>query len=291
MPRRGQAGRSARRRRHRDSGSCRDVPAAAVPRYESLAMPLGADGRAVSAPFTPRSPASTAGARPTAATRTTTRSPVPNDVIEAVPRGRRASRSARRSWPILSRGARLAGARRRRPARDRRRGGQQRAPACAPATLREQLSARAPRDQGDGGAGDDGRASASCWRGFIDCRTSAASIDGALGLIADDVRVTSRRRRLASGRSPPWSRRRAGTDRRRAWQLEPAAGAARRVPRGRLPPPSRDRRRRELSPGGRGTTRSAPSSSDVLRVQGDRIAEITTFDATLFEAFGLPRTL
>jgi hypothetical protein len=30
---------------------------------------------------------------------------------------------------------------------------------------------------------------------------------------------------------------------------------------------------------------------DVLRVRGDRIAEITTFDATLFEAFGLPATL
>ena len=30
---------------------------------------------------------------------------------------------------------------------------------------------------------------------------------------------------------------------------------------------------------------------DVLRVEGDRIAEITTFDATLFEAFVLPRAL
>jgi RNA polymerase sigma-70 factor (TIGR02960 family) len=30
---------------------------------------------------------------------------------------------------------------------------------------------------------------------------------------------------------------------------------------------------------------------DVLRVRGDRIAEITTFDATLFEAFGLPSTV
>jgi RNA polymerase sigma-70 factor (TIGR02960 family) len=30
---------------------------------------------------------------------------------------------------------------------------------------------------------------------------------------------------------------------------------------------------------------------DVLRVRGDRIAEITTFDATLFDAFGLPATL
>ncbi len=30
---------------------------------------------------------------------------------------------------------------------------------------------------------------------------------------------------------------------------------------------------------------------DVLRVVGDRIAEITTFDASLFPAFGLPPTL
>jgi RNA polymerase sigma-70 factor (TIGR02960 family) len=30
---------------------------------------------------------------------------------------------------------------------------------------------------------------------------------------------------------------------------------------------------------------------DVLRVRGDRIAEVTTFGATLFEAFGLPRVL
>jgi hypothetical protein len=29
----------------------------------------------------------------------------------------------------------------------------------------------------------------------------------------------------------------------------------------------------------------------VLRIEGDRIAEITTFDATLFPAFGLPPTL
>ena len=27
---------------------------------------------------------------------------------------------------------------------------------------------------------------------------------------------------------------------------------------------------------------------DVLRVEGGRIAEVTTFDATLFSAFGLP---
>ncbi len=30
---------------------------------------------------------------------------------------------------------------------------------------------------------------------------------------------------------------------------------------------------------------------DVLRIADGRIAEITTFDATLFAAFGLPRTL
>ncbi len=30
---------------------------------------------------------------------------------------------------------------------------------------------------------------------------------------------------------------------------------------------------------------------DVLRIRGDRIAELTTFDATLFEAFGLPPVL
>ena len=30
---------------------------------------------------------------------------------------------------------------------------------------------------------------------------------------------------------------------------------------------------------------------DVLRIVDGRIAEITTFDTTLFEAFGLPRTL
>jgi RNA polymerase sigma-70 factor (ECF subfamily) len=30
---------------------------------------------------------------------------------------------------------------------------------------------------------------------------------------------------------------------------------------------------------------------DVLRVEGGRIAEVTTFDATLFPAFGLPPVL
>jgi hypothetical protein len=29
----------------------------------------------------------------------------------------------------------------------------------------------------------------------------------------------------------------------------------------------------------------------VLRIEGGRIAEITTFDARMFEAFGLPPTL
>ncbi len=37
--------------------------------------------------------------------------------------------------------------------------------------------------------------------------------------------------------------------------------------------------------------RRVASKLDVLRVEGDAIAEFTTFDATLFPAFGLPPTL
>ena len=38
----------------------------------------------------------------------------------------------------------------------------------------------------------------------------------------------------------------------------------------------------------RGDTEFRAFKFDVLRVEGGRIAEVTTFDATLFPAFGLP---
>jgi hypothetical protein len=42
---------------------------------------------------------------------------------------------------------------------------------------------------------------------------------------------------------------------------------------------------------GPGDTQFRAFEFDVLRIEGGRIAEVTTFDATLFPAFGLPPTL
>ena len=61
--------------------------------------------------------------------------------------------------------------------------------------------------------------------------------------------------------------------------------------RGRGPARHDGRGRQQRPPGGPGDTEFRASRFDVLRIEGDRIAEITTFDATLFPAFGLPPTL
>jgi hypothetical protein len=91
----------------------------------------------------------------------------------------------------------------------------------------------------------------------------------AAALVREDIRVTCRR---TPGASTGWPR--SG----RCWR-EGLTGRVASAADPRQPPADG----RQL-PQGAGRHR-------VLRVEGGRIAEITTFDATLFPAFGLPPTL
>ena len=147
----------------------------------------------------------------------------------------------------------------------------------ARATLREQLP---PGRREEWAARATTDAERELLAGFIDTH-ERGDVDGALALIADDVRVTMP--------PQPFSVRRDRRD-HRADAERVRVGHVRRVAAG-ADPREPDARRRELPPGARGRHVPRRSSSTCSRVEGDRIAEITTFDATLFEAFGLPRTL
>jgi RNA polymerase sigma-70 factor (TIGR02960 family) len=146
----------------------------------------------------------------------------------------------------------------------------------ARATLREQLP---PGRREEWAARATTDAERELLAGFIDTH-ERGDIDGALALIADDVRVTM----------PPQPFLYEGIDAitglmRSAFESD-TFGEWRLVQtRANRMPAAASYHRAD----GDDTFRAF--KLDVLRVEGDRIAEITTFDATLFEAFGLPRTL
>ena len=146
----------------------------------------------------------------------------------------------------------------------------------ARATLREQLP---PGRRDEWGARATTDAERELLAGFIDTH-ERGDVDGALALIAEDVRVTM----------PPQPLLYEGIDAitglmRSAFESD-AFGEWRLVPtRANRMPAAASYHRVD----GDDTFRAF--KLDVLRIEGDRIAEITTFDATLFEAFGLPRTL
>jgi RNA polymerase sigma-70 factor (ECF subfamily) len=115
--------------------------------------------------------------------------------------------------------------------------------------------------------------------GFIDAH-ERGDADAALALIADDIRVTMPPNPfLYEGREAimPLLDRAFGEDSLGHWRLVPTRA-------NRMPTAASYLR----APG---DTEWRAFKFDVLRIRDGRIAEITTFDATLFEAFGLPLVL
>ena len=146
----------------------------------------------------------------------------------------------------------------------------------ARATLREQL----PPDRREEWAA---RATTDAERellaGFIDTH-ERGDVDGALALIADDVRVTMPPQPLVYegiDQLTGLMRKAFASDAFGAWRLVPTRA-------NRMPAAASYHR----APG---DDAFRAFKLDVLRMADGRIAEITTFDATLFAAFGLPPAL
>jgi RNA polymerase sigma-70 factor (TIGR02960 family) len=115
--------------------------------------------------------------------------------------------------------------------------------------------------------------------GFIDFH-ERGDAEAAVALIADDIRITMPPHPyLYEGRDAmaPLLERAFGPESMGDWRLVPTRA-------NRLPAAASYLRRP-------GETEFRAFKIDVLRVQDGKIAEITTFDATLFEAFGLERVL
>ena len=146
----------------------------------------------------------------------------------------------------------------------------------ARATLREHLPADRREDWTAPAVSESERALLD---GFIDSH-ERGDTDAALALIADDVRVTMPPNPfLYEGRDAVLALMRQAFD-------DPSLGDWRLVPtRANRQPAAASYLRAP------GETEYRAFKLDVLRVADGRIAEVTTFDATLFEAFGLPLTL
>jgi RNA polymerase sigma-70 factor (ECF subfamily) len=146
----------------------------------------------------------------------------------------------------------------------------------ARATLREHLPAG--RREEWGASASVSETERELLEGFI-ASHEAGDADAALELIADDIRVTMPPHPyLYEGRDAiaPLLASALGPESIGEWRLRPTRA-------NRLPAAASWLRRP-------GDSEFRAFKLDVLRVRGDRIAEITTFDATLFDAFGLPAT-
>jgi RNA polymerase sigma-70 factor (TIGR02960 family) len=148
----------------------------------------------------------------------------------------------------------------------------------ARATLREHLPAGRREDWT--APGELSEAERELLEGFIDSH-ERGDAEAAVALLAEDIRVTM----------PPHPYLYEGRDAiapllERAFGPEEAMGDWRLAPtRANRMPAAASYLRRP------GEAEFRAFKIDVLRVRDGRIAEITTFDATLFEAFGLERTL
>src|SRR4051812_17228704 len=148
----------------------------------------------------------------------------------------------------------------------------------ARATLREHLPAGRREDWT--APGELSEAERELLQGFVESH-ERGDAEAAVALLADDIRVTM----------PPHPYLYEGRDAiapllERAFGPEEAMGEWRLVPtRANRMPAAASYLRRP------GEQEFRAFKIDVLRVRDGRIAEITTFDATLFEAFGLERTL
>jgi RNA polymerase sigma-70 factor (ECF subfamily) len=147
----------------------------------------------------------------------------------------------------------------------------------ARATLREHLPAGRREEWSASAAATE--AERELLEGFIASHESGDP-DAALALIADDIRITMPPHPyLYEGREAiaPLLASALGPESIGEWRLRPT--------RANRQPAAASWLRRP------GDSEFRAFKIDVLRVRGHRIAEITTFDATLFEAFGLPATL
>ena len=147
----------------------------------------------------------------------------------------------------------------------------------ARATLRDQLP---PGRREDWAAPELTQAERALLEGFIDTH-ERGDAEGALALIADDIRVTMPPQpMLFEGREAILSLM------RQAFGAEVAMGEWRLVPTSANRQPAAASYLRAP-----GEQTFEAFKIDVLRVAGGQIAEITTFGSDLFEAFGLARTL
>jgi RNA polymerase sigma-70 factor (TIGR02960 family) len=148
----------------------------------------------------------------------------------------------------------------------------------ARATLREHLPTGRREDWT--APGELSEAERELLQGFVDSH-ERGDAEAAVALLADDIRVTM----------PPHPYLYEGREAiapllERAFGPEAAMGDWRLVPtRANRMPAAASYLRRP------GEAEFRAFKIDVLRVRDGKIAEITTFDATLFEAFGLERTL
>ena len=159
-------------------------------------------------------------------------------------------------------------------ARDERRLGQQRAPARAGDARR----APAARESAARPAGAElDAAEQELLRGFIDAH-ERADAEAAVALMREDIRVTMPPHPMVfEGIKAVLPLHRPGLRRPGDWRLVPTR--ANRMPTAAC----------YLRAHGDDTFRAF--KFDVLRIEDGRIAEITTFGAELFPAFGLPPTL
>jgi RNA polymerase sigma-70 factor (TIGR02960 family) len=147
----------------------------------------------------------------------------------------------------------------------------------ARATLREHLPAG--RREEWAASAEATEAERDLLEGFIASHESGDA-DAAIALIADDIRITMPPHPyLYEGREAiaPLLASALGPESIGEWRLRPT--------RANRQPAAASWLRRP------GDSEFRAFKLDVLRVRGGRIAEITTFDATLFAAFGLPATV
>ena len=146
----------------------------------------------------------------------------------------------------------------------------------ARATMQEHLPAR----RADWSAGEPSAEERALLERFIDAheRCDAAA---AVAIAAQDIRITMPPDLLLLRRARPRSRR--SSSARSARTATATGGSCRRGPTGCRPP--------RATCAGRATPSSGRSSSTSCASRTARIAEITTFGAGLFPAFGLPPTL
>jgi RNA polymerase sigma-70 factor (ECF subfamily) len=142
---------------------------------------------------------------------------------------------------------------------------------------RAALDAHRPAREGAPAGGDLDAAEQALLQGFIDTHHSGDA-EAAIALMREDIRITMPPHPMVfQGRDAVAALARDGLTGHGDWRLVPTRA-------NRMPTAANYLR----APG---DTVWRAFKFDVLRIEGGKVAEITTFDSTLFPAFGLPPTL